>query len=89
MTKNQLHVPPSYDFNAMIKLVLDIGERSKKIWKCLSQQALRKNVTNDWSKLFTDIKPQSAKRLRYDGRNWAEDIIQIKMEMEPFSHGTY
>ena len=59
------------------------------MWKWVSRKAIRRNSAKDWTADFSQIEPENARRLRYDGKNWSEDVIKIKMEAEPFGRGKH
>ena len=55
----------------------------------ISRHALRHHSESEkaWKNNFKDVTAERAKRLRFDGKKWSEDLIQIKMEGMPFNQG--
>ena len=53
----------------------------------MGRSALRTNSCGDWKPRFDEITPEPAKRLRFDGKKWTEDIVQVKIETEAFANG--
>ena len=57
----------------------------------ISRHALRHHSESEraWKSNFKEIAAERAKRLRFDGKKWSEDLIQIKMEANPFNQGDF